>query len=174
LTVFRQLSRRGNVLTLVLGADVNPTIPSATEPDGGVGPISPGAASWPYRALPPPPLQLGAPVGLTIIDSATTRSSINRTRTAPSTGDPADASGADERSGLGDRRRGQLRRRRDGRRAADHGDRRRPRDIGRSTPSRSHHVVDRGLVERIIGRWHARRGRRVRFAPQPSGAIVVS
>jgi hypothetical protein len=47
---------------LGLGADVNPTIPSVTEPDGGVGSISPGAASWPYRALPPPPLQPGAPV----------------------------------------------------------------------------------------------------------------
>jgi hypothetical protein len=87
LTVFRQLSRRGNVLTLVLGADVNPTIPSVTKPDGGAGPISPGAASWPYRALPPSPLQLDAPVGLTIIDSATTRTSVNLTWTAPSTGD---------------------------------------------------------------------------------------
>jgi hypothetical protein len=79
------------VLTSGLGANVGAAIPAVTEPDAGALAIRPGTVSGPYRAPPPPPLPPCAPSGLTIIDPATTRTSVSLTWAAPGTGSPADS-----------------------------------------------------------------------------------
>ena len=115
------------VLTSGLGRERQPDDPGGDRAGCRSGVvIAPRSASGPYHAPPPPPLPPGAPLGLTIIEPATTRTSVSLTWTAPTWAIRPIATRCRWGRGPGDGHGGQLRRCRLGRRAAHHRDRHRP------------------------------------------------